>query len=215
LEEIVEGGFDQVCIRTEPFPGDSGRRSVFFRFHGLRDGGNSAIQNMKDTERLAERLPFEKAAERFKTLQDWVVRTTVYHSSMFPVVFSYCSALGMRLALMEAVSETAWQATACYGEDEWGRHGIFGEVNLAPGLDHREALTSGRLNGHIPISRWYGEDRARLYRVMRAYADPCTFYEVGQLDCGRLIFWDVSDDTTAAYRGGDLIFNSTEPQVQW
>lgn len=109
---------------------------------------------------------------------------------------------GLRVALMESSQIDHWNAIAGLVV-RFGRLSLAGEVNLTPGLTHREAMTSGKADPSqirdIETS-WFGNDRARLYRILKEAGKIGVFYEVICVDDPkRILFYDIARDITKSH----------------
>ena len=117
--------------------------------------------------------------------------------------FREYNARGLRIALMESSSVDHWNAIAGV-VIRFGRLVLAGEVNLTPGLTHREAITSGSADPSMIRdieTSWFGHDRARLYRILKNAGQIGVFYEVICIDDSprRILFYDVAKDTTKSH----------------
>lgn len=110
---------------------------------------------------------------------------------------------GLRVALMESSTIDHWNAVAGIVE-RFGRLTLAGEVNLTPGLTHRDALTSGKADSSMIKNietDWFGSDRARLYRILKDAGQIGVFYEVICVDNPkRTLFYDIAKDATSSHK---------------
>lgn len=106
---------------------------------------------------------------------------------------------GLRVALMESTTIDHWNAIAGIVE-RFGRLTLAGEVNLTPGLTHRDALTAGTADPsqiRNIENNWYGPDRGLLYHMLRSAGKIGIFYEVICVDDPkRILFYDIAMDVT-------------------
>ena len=125
-----------------------------------------------------------------------------YSSHNLRGVFQEFDRRGLRIALMESSKTDHWNANAGLVL-RFGRLRLAGEVNLTPGLTHRDALTAGIAcpSQIMDIeTSWFGDDRARLYALLKDAGKIGVFYEVICVDDPkRIIFYDIAKDITASH----------------
>jgi len=125
-----------------------------------------------------------------------------YASHSIRCCFSELNAKGLRIALMESSSVDHWNAIAGL-VIRFGRLVLAGEVNLTPGLTHREALTSGCADPSQIVdieTGWFGSDRARLYHILKSLGKVGVFYEIICVNNPKeILFYDVSKDITMSH----------------
>lgn len=201
INRLMVSKYDEFCLRTdhvdvnfvkdrhgeEPFQRVATRRP-FFIFHGMQKYTYFQVYDfLKDYHKyIKEGRRF--STEYFKTVLDF---------KYFPHVLASISGQTVRIAMMESwCAGNDWNATAGYWVDDRGNPALIGEVNPNPKLNHRQAMSSGKEKGVIPLSEWNNPDKEKLFMYLRTYGIPGIMYEVSKLGEDRIQFWDISEDSS-------------------